>query len=84
MWDAEVSQVQLHIGLYAKSSYRGFLVAPYDTVCTVRGVAIEIGASASSSRFLFRRGKSGEPAADFYKRFLPKFSSALRAGHYTV
>ena len=53
-------------------------------VITVRGVAIEIGASASSSRFLFRRGKSGEPAADFYKRFLPKFSSALRAGHYTV
>ena len=46
---------------------------------TVRGVAIEIGASASSSRFLFRRGKSGEPAADFYERFLPKFSSALRA-----
>ena len=32
MWDAEVSQVQLHIGLYAKSSYRGFLVAPYDSV----------------------------------------------------
>ena len=51
---------------------------------TVRGVAIEIGASASSSRFLFRRGKSGEPAADFCKRFLPKFSSALRAGHYTA
>jgi len=32
VWDAEVSQVQLHIGLYAKSSYRGFLVAPYDSV----------------------------------------------------
>ena len=32
MWDAEVSQVQLNIGLYAKSSYRGFLVAPYDSV----------------------------------------------------
>lgn len=28
VWDAEVSQVQLHIGLYAKSSYRGFLVGP--------------------------------------------------------
>ena len=39
MWDAEVSQVQLHIGLYAKSSYRGFLVAPYDSVpLTGRGV----------------------------------------------
>ena len=25
-------QVQLNIGLYAKSSYRGFLVAPYDSV----------------------------------------------------
>ena len=35
MWDAEVSQVQLHIGLYAKSSYRGFLVAPYDSVTPV-------------------------------------------------
>ena len=33
VWDAEVSQVQLNIGLYAKSSYRGFLVAPYDSVC---------------------------------------------------
>ena len=32
VWDAEVSQVQLNIGLYAKSSYRGFLVAPYDSV----------------------------------------------------
>ena len=37
---------------------------------TVRGVAIEIGISAASSRFLSRRGKSGEPAADFYRRFL--------------
>ena len=27
VWDAEVSQVQLNIGLYAKSSYRGFLPA---------------------------------------------------------
>ena len=29
-----MSQVQLHIGLYAKSSYRGFLVAPSDSVRT--------------------------------------------------
>ena len=40
VWDAEVSQVQLNIfGLYAKSSYRGFLVALYDSVAdSVGGV----------------------------------------------
>ena len=37
VWDAEVSQVQLNIGLYAKSSYRGFLVAPYDSVQWILG-----------------------------------------------
>ena len=39
VWDAEVSQVQLNIGLYAKSSYRGFLVAPYDSVSAPGGCA---------------------------------------------
>ena len=32
-----MSQVQLNIGLYAKSSYRGFLVAPYDSVQWILG-----------------------------------------------
>ena len=32
-------QVQLNIGLYAKSSYRGFLVAPYDSVSAPGGCA---------------------------------------------
>ena len=44
VWDAGVSQVQLHIGLYAKSSYRGFLVAPYDSVHCGRSVCAGQGA----------------------------------------
>ena len=47
VWDAEVSQVQLNIGLYAKSSYRGFLVAPYDSVSAPGGCACLLYTSPS-------------------------------------
>ena len=46
---------------------------------TVRNAAIEIGVSETSSRFLSRRGKSGEPAANFYNREIDQKFSALRA-----
>ena len=53
MWDAEVSQVQLHIGLYAKSSYRGFLVAPYDSVSESKDLPLQCNANGRSFDSLF-------------------------------
>ena len=55
VWDAEVSQVQLHIGLYAKSSYRGFLVTPYDSVG-------RLSAAKSCQNVAAGRASGGPPA----------------------
>ena len=57
VWDAEVSQVQLHIGLYAKSPYRGFLVPVVSEFCALKRCERE----QSHTNTVARYGTHGGP-----------------------